>query len=436
MTSPTVLTSPFDVCAGNVNLSLPDPDGNTPLHLVVSRGMGSLTIFEALLSHSADQNLLNHHLDAPIHLSIPAIGSMENAEYMCLSLIKSGRGNVDIKDSHGATPLAMASQLTHQGIVMALLEAGADPEIVDEHLNTPLIIAASVQHMGIVGTLVKHGADVNCQNDVGDTALHAGLRPLPGSDSWAPEPVRLILSSGKCQLELRNKLEQCALATAAKRLWWAAEVVPLAADMVRQGADVNLMDKAGRAPLHYSLMERWPPGNGGEDSGDEGENVAAPWNSMRTEDHGAELALALIASRMLQPDVVSEDAAKVTALHLAAAKGLPQVSAALIASTADPNIMCGVGEVALHKAVWRASAVHDEVALQLVRCPASTLDMATKSGHQTAMLIGVLKGREVVVSALVEQGADPNIADTKDDVPLHAAVRQIGKHMLCTWHCY
>ena len=418
------------VCVGKADLNLSDPAGNTAMHIAASCKRGSYPLFSSLMVHKADVNCQNKLQQTALHLCIINIKQISPAEDMAKELISCATVKLDVQECHGRTALWVATSMQLPNLVKLMLKHGANCDVPDEHFNTPLIIAASVQHTVLVGMLVKHGADVNCQSDVGDTALHAGLRPLPKSDTWAPETARLILTSGKCHLGLRNKLEQCVLATAAKRLWWAAEVVPLAADMVRQGADVNLMDKAGRAPLHYSLMERWPPGNGGEDSGDEGENVAAPWNSMRTEDHGAELALALIASRMLQPDVVSEDAAKVTALHLAAAKGLPQVSAALIASTADPNIMCGVGEVALHKAVWRASAVHDEVALQLVRCPASTLDMATKSGHQTAMLIGVLKGREVVVSALVEQGADPNIADTKDDVPLHAAVRQIGKHML------
>jgi Ankyrin repeats (3 copies) len=50
-----------------------------------------------------------------------------------------------------------------------------------------------------------------------------------------------------------------------------------------------------------------------------------------------------------------------------------------------------------------------------------SIDSRDSSGR-TALLLAVLSGRDAVVTALLERGADPNLSDAYGETPLHAAI--------------
>ena len=79
---------------------------------------------------------------------------------------------VDIVDDVGWTPLHYAAYFGHMDIVLALLEAGANPNNQNEYGETALHFAALFGHLDIVETLLVAGINPNKQDDDGKTALH------------------------------------------------------------------------------------------------------------------------------------------------------------------------------------------------------------------------------------------------------------------------
>ena len=122
----------------NANPNLCDEDGVSPLN-IASRGGHHVGIIRKLLQHNAD---VNHD-------------------------------NIGIWNSSTALMSACKLNLREDvvDVVDALLEANANPNLCDENGDTPLIIASQRGHVGIVRKLLQHNADINQKGRNGRTAL-------------------------------------------------------------------------------------------------------------------------------------------------------------------------------------------------------------------------------------------------------------------------
>ncbi len=103
-------------------------------------------------------------------------------------LIEAGT-EVDAVSSTGATALhyviasrahrPIESSVTHVGVVKALLEAGANPNVrMNFTGNTPLHLAVTIPHVEWTKTLVDGGAHLFIKNDSGDTPLDLAKKVL------------------------------------------------------------------------------------------------------------------------------------------------------------------------------------------------------------------------------------------------------------------
>jgi ankyrin repeat protein len=85
----------------------------------------------------------------------------------------------------GATPFLLAADRADTGLMQALLELGADPQLPNSNGDTPLMAAAGVgttspdeeagdesEALEAVNTLLDLGADINTVDNNGDTAMH------------------------------------------------------------------------------------------------------------------------------------------------------------------------------------------------------------------------------------------------------------------------
>jgi ankyrin repeat protein len=65
--------------------------------------------------------------------------------------------NVNARDSEGRTALMLAARHGQTKAVLALLAAGADPNVADSHGFTPLRVANSAGNSSIIVALKKAG---------------------------------------------------------------------------------------------------------------------------------------------------------------------------------------------------------------------------------------------------------------------------------------
>lgn len=132
-------------------------------------------------------------------------------------LLKRGV-DVNRPTPNGWTPLKSAAQQGCLEIVKALLEAGADPNIADDTNYTPLMNAVSGEHEDIVKILLKFNADPNIQS--GEN---------PEDDDWEPG---------------RSALMDAAV----------SGNVAIARELLKGGANSNLVNSKGRTALHSAVI--------------------------------------------------------------------------------------------------------------------------------------------------------------------------------------
>ncbi|KAJ5428038.1 hypothetical protein N7445_009492 [Penicillium cf. griseofulvum] len=89
-------------------------------------------------------------------------------------LVGCERVGLEIADMHGTTPLGVATEKNHEGIVRRLLTGSrrADPNSCDENGQTPLFNAAFYGHIGVVKLLLEtHGINPHLGDTDGKTPL-------------------------------------------------------------------------------------------------------------------------------------------------------------------------------------------------------------------------------------------------------------------------
>ncbi len=357
------------------------PQGLTALHMTVSQAAGNAELFRLLFEKQADCNVLSSAGDTPLHAAIWAEGRVLHASAAAISMIKSGRAKLDLRNAAQDTALSLSA----------------------------------ARHLAPIMTqLVSAGADVNLANSSGNTAMHLACRPMEwpagAKHEWSPQPAQVLLTSSKLRLDLSNKQGQTALTVlAATARWWESSTA-VAASMVAQGTcSLNTFDDAGLTALHYSLG-------------------AGPAFGVHSGlGHGPALALHIISSQACDVNVISKDRAAEAAIHRCSQLGLPQVCTALLKRKADPNLADSAGQRPLHLAVSGGSAGHTAVAEQLIDCDECDANIVLPATGQTALLMVVLQCKASLVERLIKRGADPNIKDKKGDTALHAALRAAGE---------
>ena len=135
---------------------LNSPDQNQKTPLLLSLESGHIDIARYLIEQGADINLKDKDKASPLH-NAAYLGNLEIVDL----LLKKGVASLDEGNYRGQTPLHLACERGHPGVVTRLLEAGADVEARDILGRTPLMTTATSKNMEVVNALLKKGADIN-----------------------------------------------------------------------------------------------------------------------------------------------------------------------------------------------------------------------------------------------------------------------------------
>ena len=138
------------------------------------------------------------------------------------------------------TPLVAALAGNHFQLAELLHRNGADPNVRGRHKITPLQSAAYHGNLRIVQELIKYNADINTKDFRGETAIYDASR---GHRLDCPNIVRLLLQHG-ADVNVRQNDGLAPLHMASMN--GALEVARV---LLEHGANVQAEDVRGRTPL-------------------------------------------------------------------------------------------------------------------------------------------------------------------------------------------
>ena len=397
-----------------------DDHGSTPLHHAIE--FNALRLADLLLASGADPDIANHQGASPLHRA--ADYGPERVQ----PLLDAG-ADIDLRDGSGATPLHAAEG--NAEVIGLLLAAGADARLIDDWGRSTLHAAAIRSDSGAIASLVAAGADPHVRDLRGRTALHeaaergtlaggivvlvaagadvnatdaAGNTPLHLAWSRAARARGARFSGGRHNI-VDALLQLGADSTARNdrgqlpnpahcenwntRSFTRAAPVPVFADCLASGREVNERNGAGDTPLLLAVSE---------------------WK--------ADVATMLLEGGA---DPNGRNLQGLSQLHLAATdlRGDTVLTALLLASGADPNMRDNSGGTPLHRAV----RLQDPGITRILLRAGAELDARDSQGQtplQWAMNAGGMNGP--VIEALGEAGADLRVVDLNGESPLHRAV--------------
>lgn len=155
--------------AGGADPNVIDDQGRTPLHISMHRR--ERDIARALVKAGADPRVTDRRGYDIIGIAVVA----NDADMLALAL-DLGANPKAVTGSYGGTALNAAAQLGHDGIVAALIKAGAPVNLVNKAGWTALIEAivlgeGSPRHLAAVQALLAGGADPNLADRNGNSPL-------------------------------------------------------------------------------------------------------------------------------------------------------------------------------------------------------------------------------------------------------------------------
>ncbi len=212
----------------------------------------------------------------------------------------------------GRPLLGWAAQSGELGIVDALLQAGANPNVADEGIgHTPLMRAIDTQQSAIVRALLKAKADPNAKASNGRSCL------MMAAASRKPEIVAALIEAGVNVKEVDAEGNSPALIAAQEG---SPESLQILRALGKAGANMNASN-AAETPLLYAITQE-----------------------------NAELVRTLLESGASPSAPASGDHFPLErALHT------PALLILLLAAKADPNMDLGDGETALYQAIQEGS---------------------------------------------------------------------------------
>ena len=299
-----------ELLSARADIDARDRLGRTPLMMTAYSGNTGDDAMTVMLARGADPDAADRFGNTLLHLLASDSGKKDRVKGV-LRLIEAG-ANLELANKGQMTPLMLAVKSKKTEIVKALLSAGASPDTIDDR-GTPLlhsVISCQPEMLAMLDMLIEAGADVNSRNQSGRTAMHRALY-------------------GHLHVKCLDPAER----------------------LLRGGAQVNIHDRNGTAPL--SGLIHWEIKDPGQ---------------------------ALTLLKKFGADVNIRDQQGMTTLLLAAQLGTnPKVMKALLDAGADPSLVDNRGNTLLHCVAMNMKPGGPE-RLQTALSVTRTLDTRNTSG--------------------------------------------------------
>jgi ankyrin repeat protein len=355
-------------------------------------------------------------------------------------------------DKEGRTALHIAVEKNDKDGLAKLIRVGANPDQPDRQGQSPVYEAIRLKRLDIVTLLAQKGASLNVMDDAKRTPLDwaieqncdaefvARLKSLGAKPDPAPESRRtpLHMAAQKNRADLieyfvktgadinaqdRDGKTPLFLAIDAKNLAAAEKLLDLGADPLRRSTDI-------RTPLHAAAAAGYAEG---AELLLKQQDVRRTINEFQTYSQGFTPLLEAvnanqpaIAEKIVAAggDVNAKDHQKRHSLYIAVEQGNLECARLLISLGADVEKGVGAGYNQQHL-VHAIAAKNYLPMLALLFAAGAELDVKNTNG-QTALNLACEGVDKDKAKALLELGADPNIANGYGRRPLDVVMDHYG----------
>ncbi|XP_055950907.1 ankyrin-1-like [Argiope bruennichi] len=373
------------------DINLENHMGYTPLHFAVIQR--KRLVVKELIEHGALINAQNYLGMSALHFAVSDYTwtgtSIQDHKHLDMwivkELLKHEYIDRDLLNSNGDTPLMLSVKKYHIELVEQLLRSKANPNICNKDFQTPLHVAFSHPPSCIVIELLIRGANIYAVDRNGNTPLDILMNTFYDENKeWV------------CELFAREMNTKHQFYGGTTPFRWAcmspAHNIEVVRCMIQAGADINLANHLGYAPLHFT------------------EFIHA----------GADVNISTFLD--------------FAPLHFAVIHRKRRVMDALIQSRAFVNAQTFLGTTSLHIAVTKSIFFFPTIEnitlpdIWIINKLLSHEDIdcnLVDSNGDSSLMVAVKDQQTEAVVKLLHHKADPNIPNKDGVTPLHVAFAQL-----------
>jgi ankyrin repeat protein len=434
-------TDALQAIRSGVSVQAHDADGTTALHWAASHGDAELV--RALLAAGADARAKNEFGASPMS------AAAEIGDARVIELLLKAGADVDSANAEGETALMVVARTGKIDAARELLKHGAKPDVREQWGGqTALMWAAAECQPEMIRLLLDHGASINLRGATRDWQRRVTAEPRPKDMSHGGFSALLYASREGCVAGARELVKRkvdlnladpdgvTPLIMALMNIHW-----DMGRFLIEAGADVNLWDLYGRAPLYAAVdMNTLPKGRHVElPALDETSGLTVIGMLLdRGANPNAQLKLR-VPHRQIPYDRYTEPLLNIGATPLlrAAKAGDVEVVKLLLAHGALPDLPNFNGDTPLMAAVgkgWinaptRGAFYTEDQAIQvygLLRGAGADVNAHTHF-NETPLHSAALRGWNVIVKRLVADGAALDARDNNGLTPIDFAMGRFPK---------
>ena len=232
----------------NVEISIRNKNGNTPLHVAVIR-KSPIDVVETLLRHDHNNVIIaNNEGMTPLQIVVRN-GSVNFANIMVQRFTREDIQKMAAKDILSDVLCNAVSQ-NCAAVVQAIVVFQREKVNLIYSLvcqeDTLLHVACRNKHYKIIQILLENGADVQAIDSNGDAPIHIVCQDMN------LRCLKVLLGSHHCNPNQQNRRGDTALHIAARRMWNSAANIQCIQECDR--CDPNITNKQGYTPLHTAIV--------------------------------------------------------------------------------------------------------------------------------------------------------------------------------------